>query len=77
MRRWPSDQYHLLIEKVWECAPVADVVIVAVVPPLTSLSCDSDIMKLCVCPELEDVCLDIPAVGGVSISLLEIVTVWL
>jgi len=73
-----THQYHFVIVKVCEWLPATDVVTVSVPPPFTDVSCASLMVKVWVCPPLEDVSLDIPVTGGVSTSALAsvILCVW-
>jgi hypothetical protein len=72
-------QYHFVIVKVWEWLLAVDVVITSVPPPFTDVSWASLMVKVCVCPEADDVSRDIPETGGVSTSafVIVIVCVWL
>jgi len=59
---------------VWPASLV--VVVETVPPPWTVISWAWVIVKVCVCPEFEVVCLEMPPEGGLSTSLRFMVTLW-
>jgi hypothetical protein len=66
-----------VIVNVWKWLLTVEVEITSVPPPCTDRSWAWVILKLWACPRVVDVDEDIPADGGLSMSDLDIVTVWL